>query len=493
MLNKIAHSKSKTFLAFCFCFLSGVTLWSLIYKKIGTEIFFWSLLPFLFLLPLVWKNKMWRFLVFCAFSFLCGIFRVSVSMPIKNPHVISFYNEQKKTIIAQIFSEPDVRIDGVKYIARVQKFETGEKIQGKIFFEAPLYPRYRYGDVLKLTCFLQTPQPIEDFRYDLYLAKVGVYSICSHPNFQVQETGKGNVAYSWLLQSKESLATKINILWHEPYASFVAGILYGYRGGLGALQNDFNRTGVTHIVAVSGFNITLIATIFSSILIALYIPRKKTFWIVVSAITVFVIFVGASGSVVRAGLMGFVVLLSQQMGRSSRAFNSILFATVLMVLQNPLVLLFDAGFQLSVLSTMGLIYLSPFVQERIQFFPKILGIQESLSSTLSAIVITLPLILYQFGRLSLVAPLVNILILPVIPIAMGLGFAALTLSFLYLPLGILVSYFTFFVLAYVVFIVQWFSKLSFASIELHIPLWAMILLYGMIGWFYVHMKKKKIV
>lgn len=453
--------------------------------------FVWALLPFLFLLPIVWKNVIGKFFVLCIFFFLLGVFRVSISMPVKNSNVISFYNEQKKTLVAEISSEPDVRIDGVRYIADVQKLGTGEQVQGKIFFEAPLYPRYRYGDVLQLTCQLQTPEPIEDFRYDLYLAKMGVYSICSHPTLRVQETGKGNPIYVLLLKSKESLATKINILWHEPYASFVAGILYGYRGGLGALQDDFNRTGVTHIVAVSGFNITLIATIFSSILIAFSIPRKKAFWIVVSAILVFVLFVGASGSVVRAGLMGFVVLLSQQMGRSSRAFNSILFATVLMVIQNPLVLLFDAGFQLSVLSTMGLIYLSPFVQERIRFLPTFLGIQESFSSTLSAILITLPLILYQFGRLSLVAPLVNILILPAIPIAMGLGFAALTLSFLYLPLGILVSYVTFFVLAYVVFMVQWFSKLPFASVELHIPLWAMLLLYGMIGWFYLHLKKKK--
>ncbi len=477
-------------MAFCFCFLVGVGVWSLVYKKIDFSFALGSIFFFVFCFPIFWKKTRVRFFLLCFLFFILGIFRVSAQVPTHLPENISFYNEQKKEFFILVSEEPDVRLDGVKYIADVTEFTSGEKVNGKIFFEMPLYPRYTYGDVLKVNCGLSTPKASEDFRYDMYLAKFGVFSLCQHPKISFVDAKKGNFFYAYILDFKDGFAQKIQNLWHEPYASFVAGILYGYRGGLGTLQEDFNRTGVTHIVAVSGFNITLIASIFSNILLFFYIPRKKAFWIVLIAITVFVIFVGASGSVVRAGIMGMVVLLAQQLGRRSRALNSIICAVTLMVVHNPLVLLYDAGFQLSVVSTMGLVYLSPLIQQKLNFVPHTLGIQESLSSTLSAILATLPLILFQFGRLSLVAPLVNVLILPGIPIAMALGFASLVTSFISLKMSVIFSSLTFFVLAYITTIVRWFSSMPFASVEVSIPLWGMICMYA--GIFYIYFQKKKL-
>lgn len=445
----------------------------------------------LFLLPFVLKNIQARFVLLAIFFFGMGIFRVSFFIPRSTPDTLSFYNGQHQKITAVIREEPDVRTDKINYIAEAREISPTQKVQGRVLFQSSLYPRYHYGDRVSLDCLLKTPEPIEDFRYDRYLANMNVFSVCVTPKISLQASGQGNVAYNFLLQKKNFLAQKINTLWHEPYASFVGGILYGYRGGLGKLQNDFNRTGVTHIVAVSGFNITVIASIFSTLLISLFIPRKKAFFVVVIAIICFVIFVGASASVVRAGVMGIITLLAKQLGRRSRAFGTIVLATVLMVIHNPLVLLFDAGFQLSVLSTLGLVYFSESIQKRLSFVPTFLGIQESLSSTLSAILVTLPLILFQFGRLSLVAPVVNVLILPCIPIAMLLSFSSIILSFLYLPFGRIVSYLTFFVLFYVVKVVEWFSALPFASVDMKISLLPMIILYLTIFGVYFWNHKKK--
>jgi competence protein ComEC len=150
--------------------------------------------------------------------------------------------------------------------------------------------------------------------------------------------------------------------------------------------------------------------------------------------------------------MGILALIAERIGRPARMTNVLVATAALMTLQNPLVLIWDAGFQLSFLATIGLVYVSPLLKhyfENIRTFVvetrliaslpgvgKIIDVtMENLMTTLSAIIATLPLILYQFGRLSTVAPLVNILILWTVPYLMLFGFLALMISFIYFPLG----------------------------------------------------------
>lgn len=493
MISKIIQSKSKTFLAFCFCFLVADAFGTLYNKKISFEIFLYSFFPIFFLLPFFFKEtknkeqktqKKLFFFVSCLLFFLLGLFRVTMAMPSNTEQEVSFYNGQKTSIVGFVTREPDIRTDGIRYVVAVQK--VGEKeVSGKIFLKSDLYPRFFYGDQLSINCDLQSPQPIEDFRYDMYLAKSGVYSVCQKPFIEKIGDSEGSLLFTKLLFFKSIVANKINELWHEPYASFVAGVLYGYQGGLGNLQQDFNRTGITHIVAISGYNISLIATIFSTLLVSLSIGKKKAFFITVCAIVIFVIFVGASASVLRAGAMGVLALLGKYVGRPSRIFNVIILAITLLTIQNPYVLLWDAGFQLSVLSTLGLIYVSPKLAPRLEFVPKFFGLQENLASTLSAIVITTPLILFEFGRFSTVAPLVNLLVLPTVPWIMVFGALALILTFFHLPFGILVSYLTYFILKYVVSVVHWFSALPFAAVDLSLPLWGMVVCYIGLLWFLI--------
>ncbi|EKD67808.1 MAG: hypothetical protein ACD_48C00207G0001 [uncultured bacterium] len=295
--------------------------------------------------------------------------------------------------------------------------------------------------------------------------------------------GGGNAFFRAILGLKEVVAERISKLWHEPYASFVAGLLYGYRGGLGELNELFSRTGVTHIVAISGYNITLIATLLITFCLHLYIPRKKAFWIVVCGIIVFLIFAGLSASVVRAGIMGILVLIAKQMGRSSRIGNVLVFTAVIMTAHNPFILIYDAGFQLSFLSTVGLVYLAPKIEPWFSRVPKVLGLQESVVATLSATFITLPLILFQFGRLSLVSLPVNMLILWIIPFIMMLGFFAVVVSLVFLPLAHILSWIAWGGMMYIVSIVRWFAELSFAAVDIRVPVWGMSIMYVFLIWF----------
>lgn len=363
-----------------------------------------------------------------------------------------------------------MRIEQVNYIVDTKQY-------GKVYFKHDLYPRYEYGDELAITCKLQKPEPQEDFRYDMYLARYGVFYTCNRPKIEKTGEGKGNVVFENILTFKSTLADHVNSLWHEPHASFMAGLLYGYRGGLGSLQELFSITGVTHIVAISGYNISLIATILSKFFISLYIPRKRAFFCIVIGIALFVIFTGMSASVVRAGIMGCLVLLAKQLGRASRVANVMVFTAVIMVAQNPFILLWDAGFQLSFLSTLGLVYVSPVIQKYVEKVPEVFGLKETMIATLSATIATLPLILSQFGRLSIVSLPVNMLILWIIPWMMMVGFLAVVISFIYFPAASLVASVGWLGLTYIIVVVQWFAGLRFAAVDVRVAWYVMVGLY----------------
>ncbi|MFA4831208.1 MAG: ComEC/Rec2 family competence protein [Patescibacteria group bacterium] len=479
MFEKVINSKSKTFLAFCFCFLAGVAIASLLNIKINFVYLYLFLFISAALLIITWQNKKTRFIAIGVIIAALGFARYVFAFPTDSPNNISSFAGKQK-IIGYVSAEPDVRTDGVRYIVESEGVKGGggrveeKKLNGRVYVKSGLYPRYDYGDKLELECELERPEPIEDFRYDMYLARYGVFSICQNPKVGKVGEGEGSGLMRGILSLKNIAAEKINKLWHEPYASFMAGLLYGYRGGLGSLNDLFARTGVTHIVAISGYNISIIAAILIAICVNLLIPRKKAFWIIILGIALFVLFAGASASVVRAGIMGVIVLLAKQIGRTSRVGNVMALTCVLMALQNPFILIWDAGFQLSFISTLGLVYVSPFIGVWFQKVPEFLGLKESLISTLSAITATLPLILYQFGRLSIVAPAVNVLILWTIPLLMTLGFFAVLSSFVFNPLAQVIAWIAWVGLSYVILVVKWFAGLSFASVDFTIPWWLMI-------------------
>ncbi|MBI4992934.1 MAG: ComEC family competence protein [Candidatus Magasanikbacteria bacterium] len=496
MLDFIVDSKSRTFLTFCFCFIGGVAIASLFELKVDFLYLYLSLFILATFLIVFWKNKITRFSVICILFVVFGVIRYLFAFPL-SPNRIANYIGKETELTGFVSREPDVREDGVRYVVDARDLtqpsptRRGDTI--KIYFKFNLYPRFQYGDVLKLNCELEKPEANEDFRYDMYMAKEGIFALCQSPWAEKIGEGEGFFAYSAILWVKNKAADKINLLWHEPIASFMAGLLYGYRGGLGELNQAFNRTGITHIVAISGYNISIIATILITSFTFLYIPRKKAFWLVCGGILLFVIFAGASASVVRAGIMGVLVLLAKQLGRLSRVGNVLALSAVLMLLQNPLVLRWDAGFQLSFAATFGLVYLSPKIQRWFIRLPEFYGLREVFVSTMAAIIATLPLIMFNFGRLSIVAPIVNVSVLWLIPFLMLSGFLAVILSFIFLPAGQVVAWIAWVGLKYIVLVVTWFSGFKWAAIEFRINWVIMILLYLLIvSVFYVQNQDRKL-
>lgn len=483
-LEQIIKSKSKTFLAFCFCFIVGAGSFS--FLETVRYLFYLYILVFiiLFFVIIFWQNKMIRFFGLCLAIFILGGLRFLVTIPHIDGERIESYNGSKKVVVGFIATEPDIRMSEARYILRVEQVD-GKPADGKVLIKTLIYPEYSYGNQLEVSCFLQAPMNFEDgrFNYKKYLAKQDVWSTCANPKIKVLGENKGNVVIKIMLTLKKKIQTQLSRLWPEPDNSLMAGILYGARSGLPEdLTANFSRTGVTHIVAVSGYNVSIIVVVLNSALIYLGLFRKQSFWLLVFLIIAFVFFTGASASVVRAGVMALVVLLAQHTSRLSAVGRVMVYAAVVMLLFNPYLLVWDAGFQLSFLATVGLVYLSPILSAWVdkKWAVKnnyLSSIKEVFFTTMAAIITTLPLILYQFGRVSVVAPLVNILILWIIPWLMLFGFISLILSLIFFPLGQLVGWVTGLGTQYVILVVNWFGNQSWAAFDLQISLWVMILVY----------------
>ena len=194
MIRRVINSKSKTFLAFCFCFLIGNVCISLADIRIDPFRIYLAFLVLGFFLVLFWQKKNIRFALFCFLFFTFGVWRFLIAFPLDSSAYVSYYNGEEKTITGYVSAEPDIRSDGVRYIMQIGREGAGNANcpykNGNIYFKSDLYPRYEYGDVLEVVCDLKAPEPIEDvkntsrgdFRYDMYLARFGVFSICRSPH-----------------------------------------------------------------------------------------------------------------------------------------------------------------------------------------------------------------------------------------------------------------------------------------------------------------------
>lgn len=432
------------------------------------------LLLFLVGFFIFWSRRIWRALTVWGLFFVFGMIRLVLSEPeIGNPSHISFYNGQDMTVEAVIAEEPDVRLDGqkitvgVRSIVGTRRGAYLQNVSGRLLVKTSLYPSYQYGDLLKISCEIEAPEKIEDFAYDKYLARYDIYSVCWRGKIEKIGSNQGNPIKAALLAVKSRFIGAVNSSLPEPHASLLAGILVGARRGIPEyLLEDFNRVGVTHIIAISGSNITIIAAALLILMQSFGVSRRRTFWLISLGIASFVVMTGASSSVVRAGIMGLFVLLAGQLGRAARATNALVFTAFVMLIINPKILVFDAGFQLSFLATMGIVYINPILQNYAKKWPKVFGLKEVLITTLSAIIMTTPLILYQFGRFSVIAPLANLLIVPLVPLVMALGFITGLLSLASSAVGSIVGWGTWAVLEYIIRIAEFLSSWHWASLGL---------------------------
>lgn len=260
-------------------------------------------------------------------------------------------------------------------------------------------------------------------------------------------------------------------------ASLLLGIVFGIKQQMPqAFTESLRTTGVLHVIAASGMNVTIIGGFFTAIF-SYFFSRKIAILLSIAGILFYAVLAGLEPSIVRASCMGIIVFTAQIMGRQTLAWYGLLLTGYGMLLYDPR-LLTDVGFQLSFTATLGLLYIRPLfeVNQRIKILLQKSLIGEELATTIAAQLATLGVILYHFGTYSLWSIVVNGLVLWVVPILMILGGSGAIIAFLFEPLGKFLLYSSLPLLMYFQTVVMFFTKIG-GVVEFHEVSWQFVIGY----------------
>ena len=285
---------------------------------------------------------------------------------------------------------------------------------------APRYPPVRAGDRVEVRGALRAPP---DGPYGAYLARTGVAATLATRS--LRQLAAAADADQLVQGIRADAGDALERALPEPAAGLAAGILIGLRERVDReLAADFTTTGLSHVVAISGWNIALVAGLVAALLVTW--PRRRRAIATVAAIALYTVLAGASPSVLRAAVMAGVVLLARETGRPGTAARALAWAVVLLLVVGPATVA-DAGFQLSAAATAGLLAWGTPLAARLRArLPRLPGfIVEGLAVSLAAQAATLPIVLLSFGRLAPLSPILNLLVVPLVPLAMATGTLAL--------------------------------------------------------------------
>ena len=406
-----------------------------------------------------------------------GAARYQSTRPIlADPTFIAHYNDTglNVTITGLLVHPPDERDSYTNLRIQTETIRLSTELEsipvtGLLLARVDPGGDWQYGDRLTLTGRLQTPPETETFSYRDYLARAGIYAFLPFANASRLAHNQGQPFFRLIFAFKARAVETVYHLYPDPEASLLAGILLGVETGIPPdLDQAFRDTGTAHIVAISGFNISIIAALFTS-LFRRALGNRLGMTITILAIAFYTLLVGADAAVVRAAIMGILAIFARETRQPTAALGTLVATATAMTFANPLVP-WDAGFQLSFAATLGLIlYADRLNKAFANFISRYLPIPtvekitplvgDFVLLTFAAQLTTLPIVLYHFQRLSLTSLLANPLILPVQPLVMILGGLTVLIGMIFLSLGQLVAPLAWVFVAYTIRMVELLAEI----------------------------------
>lgn len=471
----------------------GIALFSLHTFSFETVLFIF-LMSVLALIFYAYKKSTPLLLSFLFILFFaCGAWR-AYSVPASFSGNVSELYTAGNTVVGRVVADPDIREISQKITLEVAYSSTTVKVLADV----PLYPRVEFGDTLSVTGTLMLPESFEtdtgrSFPYDKYLLKDGVYVVMKNIHETPVVTRPSDAftqAVQFLFGIKQHMLESLAHSLVEPYASLAGGLILGAKQGLGEeLMDIFNRVGLSHIVVLSGYNIMIVAAFVLAV--CSWIPRRHQFTVVGSVIILFVIMAGAGSASIRAGLMALIYMWGKTRHKTYDAVRALMIVACAMILWSPYTLLYDPGFQLSVVATLGLLLLTPIIKSYVRKMPYE-WLRELIASCVAAYVSVLPLILYYTGFFSFVAVIANIIVLPIVPLAMLLSFTTSIVALIMPALGIVFGYVALLTLMYIVGVAEFFAASPFVGSTIPpLPLWSIGLMYTVLIFLYARVRTRR--
>ncbi len=382
----------------------------------------------------------------------------------------------------RIVGNPEERDTYRRTLLRFVTCEAGTCPTERVLWQAPLGLALPPGARLQFSCDLTLPENFApDFDYRMYLAKEGVGSTCLRGGVAERlPTDTYEELLTLLYRPKQVFERALSLALVEPEAGLAKGLLLGGDHYLPeALKDAFTAVGLSHMIAVSGYNITIIAELLLFLGLWIGLWRHQAIWSVIIGIVFFIIMIGLPASAVRAGTMASIVFVALQLGRLAQPVNALLLAGAVMLSINPLLFRYDLGFQLSFLATLGILWIAPYQERLLTEKPVLRQVSEMLIITIVVEIFVLPIILFSFHVFSPLILIGNFLVW-LVPLAMALSFLS-GILFLIIPgAHLIVSPVAYLVLTLMTRSVEWLGSLE-ALIQVeqfgvwHLVMWYVIL------------------
>lgn len=401
-------------------------------------------------------------------------------------------NENSKEITLNIKDEKEIY--RIKILtSKLADYKMGQdiKVEGKINLKNILLPSTEYK--INNSFDINSQNNLKNIDADIIFPKITVLENSENDSFKENIE---NLVFGFLNFKNEVL----NIFEKVPsrnVGALSAGTLLGDDSLFSKEEkNNFRIAGLSHIIVLSGFNISILISSFSFLFLNLNFDLKKRIFFTIFSIFIFIIFVGISPSIVRAGIMGVSLLLAYAYGKQYTAKQFLFLSVILMMIINTKIAIYDASFHLSFLATFAILYFVP-ILEKYSFFKKEQNINiikknilEVFKITLSVQIFVIPYIIFTFNEISIFGLISNILVLPFVPIIMLLAFLIIIFYFIFAPISILFSYISFVFSKYIFLISELISSISFSKIEINISVLFMILIYLFLI-FFIYFEEKR--
>ncbi|MBP9719529.1 MAG: ComEC/Rec2 family competence protein [Candidatus Levybacteria bacterium] len=396
--------------------------------------------------------------------------------------------KQHTTGTGKIISEPEKKETGQVFVIFADHFSMieaseicGEEVAIRV--KTKLYPSFSFGDQVVFSGKLLEPTNFGNadgrvFDYVGYLEKDDIYFEIKSANVKRLDRTDTQLSLSdhfKIINLFDSISSQLFIIKKsfvhsleknlgEPHSALAGGLVVGEKSALGKqLLDDFRKVGLIHIVVLSGYNITIVADAMRRLL--LFLPRFWGIFFGGLGVAIFGILVGGGATVVRSCLMAGIALTADLARRDYSVLRALIFVGLIMLIENPKILLHDPSFQLSFLATLGLIFLARPIENKIGFVTERFGLRGIVASTFATLIFVSPCILYTMGQISIVGVVVNILVLPFVPVTMLFVFLAGVIGMFSTFVATPFAWVSYFLLSYELFMVNNFAKLPFASLN----------------------------
>jgi competence protein ComEC len=492
-------SKNKLFIFFSLSLLFGIFLNNIfiIYNDLGwwlhISILVALFFALLFFIYYICAKKFLLFIIAFVLGFLlwiCISYYSMYNVFFKGISLEKYFDNSKHDIVIEVQDVYKIKDHNNEYIVKLRGID-GIVMDTNIksIIVVPSNFDLKKGYIISWSTKLYELENTKEFSYKNYMLSKNIYFKSYISSYEIESIIPLNLVEEQIVKIRNYFLKTIEQIYPREEGIFLGGILIWARENLPKeLKTDFNNSGLTHFIAVSGFNITILIVFLTYIL--RYFPTFVRVGMITIAIGLFTILVWDTAPVVRASIMGLIWYYVLASGREWNILSIVLLTAVIMVWMSPLSLNYDVSLHLSFLAVLWIMYTQEFFAKIFKFLPEVLEIRTAFVLTLSALSFTLPIMIFNFGQVSIMSPFANIAVTWTIPIAMLFGFLSIIVYYVYPFAWIVVGYLTWIFLKWDILVVHFFWKLDWSLLKMdfgiyknHVEILYFVVLVFLILWF----------